>query len=78
LLHHDMIIVDVSYREAWLSAVGKMSGSTSYGASTLAAPNGARQPNEKYLTIARAQSQRVPEIALPLTKRRGWARSAPR
>ena len=62
LLHHGMIIVGVPYSEQGLSAIKEVSGGSPYGASTIAGPDGSRQPSENELALARAQGQRVAEI----------------
>jgi len=62
LLHHGMIIVGVPYSEQGLMAIKEVSGGSPYGASTIAGPDGSRQPSENELTLARAQGQRVAEI----------------
>ena len=62
LLHHGMIIVGVPYSEQGLSVIQEVSGGSPYGASTIAGPDGSRQPSENELALARAQGQRVAEI----------------
>ena len=62
LLHHGMIIVGIPYSEQGLLAVQEMSGGSPYGASTIAGPDGSRQPSENELALARAQGKRVAEI----------------
>jgi NAD(P)H:quinone oxidoreductase type IV len=62
LLHHGMIIVGVPYSEQGLSTVSEVSGGSPYGASTIAGPDGSRQPSENELILARAQGKRVAEI----------------
>jgi NAD(P)H:quinone oxidoreductase type IV len=62
LLHHGMIIVGVPYSEQGLSVIKEVSGGSPYGASTIAGPDGSRQPNENELALARAQGKRVAEI----------------
>ena len=62
LLHHGMIIVGLPYSEQGLSTINEVSGGSPYGASTIAGPNGARQPSEIELVLARAQGKRVAEI----------------
>ena len=62
LLHHGMIIVGVPYSEQGLMAIKEVSGGSPYGASTIAGPDGSRQPSENELALARAQGQRVAEI----------------
>jgi len=44
LLHHGMIIVGIPYSEKELSVIGEVSGGSPYGASTIAGPDGSRQP----------------------------------
>lgn len=62
LLHHGMIIVGVPYSEKGLVTMKEISGGSPYGASTLAGPDGSRQPSENELTIARFQGKHVAEI----------------
>ncbi len=62
LLHHGMIIVGVPYSEQGLMAIKEVSGGSPYGASTIAGPDGSRQPSENELALAKAQGQRVAEI----------------
>lgn len=68
LLHHGMIVVGVPYSEPGISAMGEMNGGSPYGASTIAASDGSRQPSESELTVARAQGKRVAEITLALKR----------
>ncbi|WP_374622809.1 NAD(P)H:quinone oxidoreductase [Pandoraea sp.] len=63
LLHHGMIIVGVPYTEPGLTQMGEVTGGTPYGATTLAAGDGSRQPSENELKIARTQGRHVAEIA---------------
>ena len=46
----------------------EISGGTPYGATTLAGPDGSRQPSENELAIARFQGQHVAEIARRLSR----------
>jgi NAD(P)H:quinone oxidoreductase type IV len=62
LLHHGMIIVGIPYSEPGLSVINEVTGGSPYGASTLAGPDGSRQPSENELTLARFQGKRVAEI----------------
>ncbi|HXM94999.1 MAG TPA: NAD(P)H:quinone oxidoreductase [Candidatus Dormibacteraeota bacterium] len=62
LLHHGMIIVGVPYSESGLTNMADISGGTPYGATTLAGPDGSRQPSENELKIARFQGRHVAEI----------------
>jgi NAD(P)H dehydrogenase (quinone) len=66
LLHQGMIIVGVPYSEAGLTNMLEISGGTPYGATTLAGPDGKRQPTENELKIARYQGKHVAEIASKL------------
>ncbi len=66
LLHHGMIIVGVPYSEPGLTNMAEITGGSPYGASTLAGPDGSRQPSENELKIARFQGARVAQIAAKL------------
>ena len=68
LLHHGMVIVGVPYSCAELSVMDEVGGGTPYGASTLAAPDGSRQPSGTELAIARFQGKHVAEIAAKLAR----------
>jgi NAD(P)H dehydrogenase (quinone) len=63
LLHHGMVVVGVPYGESGLMNMTDISGGTPYGATTLAGPDGSRQPSENELKIARYQGKHVTEIA---------------
>ncbi|NJC87562.1 MAG: NAD(P)H:quinone oxidoreductase [Desulfuromonas sp.] len=66
LLHQGMIIVGVPYSEQRLLNMAEITGGTPYGASTLAAADGSRQPSENELAIARFQGRHVAQIAARL------------
>lgn len=66
LLHQGMVIVGVPYSEQRLMNMDEITGGTPYGASTLAGPDGSRQPSENELAIARFQGRHVAEIAKKL------------
>ncbi len=66
LLHQGMIIVGVPYTEARLMNMSEITGGTPYGATTLAGPDGSRQPSANELAIARFQGRHVAEIARKL------------
>ena len=66
LLHHGMVIVGVPYSQPGLVTMSEISGGTPYGATTLAGPDGSRQPSENELAIARFQGKHVAEIASKL------------
>src|SRR5512140_3065250 len=68
LLHHGMVIVGVPYAEPRLMNMTEITGGTPYGASTLAAGDGSRQPSENELAIARYQGRHVATIAQKLRK----------
>lgn len=63
LLHHGMIIVGVPYSEQRLMNMGEITGGSPYGASTLAGPDGSRQPTANELAIAQFQGKHVAAIA---------------
>ncbi|WP_321799506.1 NAD(P)H:quinone oxidoreductase [Caballeronia sp. J97] len=63
LLHHGMVIVGVPYACAGLTNMSEISGGTPYGATTLASPDGSRQPSQNELDIARYQGKHVAELA---------------
>ncbi|MBL8881329.1 MAG: NAD(P)H:quinone oxidoreductase, partial [Phycisphaerales bacterium] len=65
-LHHGMVIVGVPYSHAGLTTLSEVSGGTPYGASTLAAGDGSRQPSANELDIARFQGKHVAEITKKL------------
>lgn len=66
LLHHGMVIVGVPYSEARLTTMAEVTGGTPYGATTLAAADGSRQPSENEREIARFQGRHVAQIAARL------------
>lgn len=66
LLHHGMVIVGVPYTEPALMNMSEISGGTPYGSTTLAGADGARQPTENELKLARYQGKHVAEIASKL------------
>jgi NAD(P)H dehydrogenase (quinone) len=70
LLHQGMIIVGVPYTEQRLVVMDQVSGGTPYGATTLAGPDGSRQPTENELAIARFQGRHVAEITRRLVSGR--------
>jgi len=66
LLHHGMVIVGLPYSFPGNVIMSEVSGGTPYGASTLAGPDGSRQPSENELAGARFQGKHVAEIATKL------------
>jgi len=63
LLHHGMVVVGLPYAYQGLLAVDEVTGGTPYGATTIAGPDGSRQPTENELGAARFQGKHVAEIA---------------
>ena len=63
LLHHGMVVVGLPYSAPELMYMGEISGGTPYGATTLAGPDGARQPSANELTLARFQGRHVAQLA---------------
>lgn len=68
LLHHGMVIVGLPYSFAGNTIMSEVSGGTPYGASTLAGPDGSRQPSENELAGARFQGAHVAGIAAKLAQ----------
>lgn len=66
LLHHGMIVVGVPYAAPELMNMQEISGGTPYGATTLAGPDGSRQPTANELTVARFQGRHVAALARKL------------
>ena len=67
LLHQGMIIVGLPYSAQELLHMKEISGGTPYGATTLASPDGSRQPSENELALARFQGRHVAQIAARLS-----------
>ena len=68
LLHHGFVIVGVPYSESRQTRIDEITGGSPYGASTITGGDGARQPSENELAIARFQGRHVAEIAAQLTR----------
>lgn len=66
LLHHGMIIVGLPYSAPDLADISEVRGGSPYGASTIAAPDGSRQPSQKELNLASFQGHHVATIAQKL------------
>ncbi len=66
LLHHGMIIVGIPYSQAGLVNMAEITGGTPYGATTLAGPDGSRQPSANELALAEYQGKHVAELAARL------------
>ena len=66
LLHLGCILVGTPYSERRQMTVEEITGGSPYGASTIAGPDGSRQPTENELGIARFQGRHIAEIAAKL------------
>ncbi len=66
LLHHGMVIVGLPYSAAGQTRMDEITGGSPYGATTLAAGDGSRQPSDNELDLARFQGRHVAEIAAKL------------
>jgi len=66
LLHQGLVIVGLPYSAAEQMTLDEIVGGSPYGATTIAAGDGSRQPSEKELTMARFQGRHVAEIAAKL------------
>ena len=63
LMHFGMVIVGLPYSFPGLTKLDEVSGGSPYGATTIAAGDGSRQPSENELAAARFQGRHVAEIA---------------
>ena len=63
LLHHGMTIVGLDYGFAGQMGVDEVRGGSPYGATTISAGDGSRQPHEEELAGARYQGKRIAELA---------------
>ena len=66
LLHQGMVIVGLPYSCQEQLTLDEIAGGSPYGATTIAAGDGSRQPSEKELGMARFQGRHVAEIAAKL------------
>jgi NAD(P)H dehydrogenase (quinone) len=66
LLHHGMVVVGLPYSFAGQSRLDEVTGGSPYGASTIAAQDGSRQPSANELDGARFQGRHVAQIAAKL------------
>jgi len=67
LLHHGMIIVGLPYAFKGQTIMNEITGGSPYGASTIAAADGSRQPSANELAAARFQGELVAKITKKLT-----------
>ncbi len=63
LLHHGMIIVGLPYAFQGQLKLDEMTGGTPYGATTIAAGDGSRQPTANELDGARYLGRHVAQVA---------------
>jgi NAD(P)H dehydrogenase (quinone) len=68
LLHQGMVLVGLPYSFQGQMTVSEMSGGSPYGATTIAAGDGSRQPSANELAGARFQGRHVAEIAAKLAR----------
>jgi NAD(P)H dehydrogenase (quinone) len=66
LLHHGMVLVGLPYTCTAQRTLDEITGGSPYGASTIAAGDGSRQPSENELGMARFQGEHVARIAKKL------------
>ena len=66
LMHFGMVVVGLPYSFTGLTKLDEVSGGTPYGASTIAAGDGSRQPSENELAGARYQGRAIAEAAKKL------------
>ena len=64
LLHHGMVVAGLPYAAKGLMRMDDISGGSPYGATTLSAPDNARQPSTNELELARFQGRHVAEVAI--------------
>jgi NAD(P)H dehydrogenase (quinone) len=69
LLHLGMIIVGLPYSEKRQMRMDQITGGSPYGATTIAAGDGSRQPSENELDMARYQGKHVAQIAKKLAEK---------
>jgi NAD(P)H dehydrogenase (quinone) len=68
LLHQGMVIVGLPYSCQAQMTLEEISGGSPYGATTIAGGDGARQPSENELGMARFQGEHVARIAQRLAR----------
>jgi NAD(P)H dehydrogenase (quinone) len=70
LMHHGMITVGLPYAYPGLVKMDEVTGGAPYGASTIAAPDGSRQPTENELAGGRFQGRHIAEVTAALLRGR--------
>ncbi|CAN5167971.1 NAD(P)H:quinone oxidoreductase type IV [soil metagenome] len=66
LLHHGMVVAGLPYSFAGQMTLDAISGCSPYGASTISAGDGSRQPSENELAGAKFQGEHVAKLAIKL------------
>ncbi len=66
LLHFGMVVVGLDYGHAGQMTLNEITGGSPYGATTLTAGDGSRQPSANELTGARYQGRKIAEAAKKL------------
>jgi NAD(P)H dehydrogenase (quinone) len=66
LLHHGMVIAGLPYSFQGQTTLKEITGGSPYGASTIAASDGSRQPSENEIAGARFQGRHVAGLAAKL------------
>ncbi|HKY94305.1 MAG TPA: NAD(P)H:quinone oxidoreductase [Kiloniellales bacterium] len=66
LAHQGLVIVGLPYAAPDLANIEELKGGSPYGAGTIAAPDGSRQPSARELRLARFQGKHVAGIAKKL------------
>ncbi|PKN17367.1 MAG: NAD(P)H:quinone oxidoreductase [Deltaproteobacteria bacterium HGW-Deltaproteobacteria-6] len=69
LLHQGMVIVGLPYAFEGQMRIDEITGSSPYGASTIAGGKGERMPSENELNAARYQGKHVAQIAAKLSRK---------
>ncbi|MDJ0685011.1 MAG: NAD(P)H:quinone oxidoreductase [Alphaproteobacteria bacterium] len=68
LAHHGMLIAGLPYASPELASIDEVRGGSPYGAGTIAAADGSRQPSAAELKLAADQGRHVAGIAKKLTQ----------
>jgi NAD(P)H dehydrogenase (quinone) len=68
LLHHGFVVVGLPYAFQGQMRIDEITGSSPYGASTIAGGDGSRMPSENELAAAQFQGKHVAEVAAKLAK----------
>ncbi len=66
LMHFGMVIVGLDYGHTGQMTLDEITGSSPYGATTIAGGDGSRRPSENELKGARYQGRKIAETAIKL------------